>query len=146
MRQMQWRSLIWLVKPLLLINRSKSKKISMSMDVNFLPDTKRISGEHGMPPQPTAAPHWSGLGLLAGMTNLLTVLVRLCLAIQKPFPCCIMSLKLHECGLRCSVSLNILVTYPFYIWSFGIILQRSSDLWSVSVITWSFLLVSSKQI
>ena len=85
------------------------------MDVIFLPDTKRIGEEHGMPPQPTAAPHWNGLGLLAGMTNLLTVLVRLCLTIQKPFPCCIMSLKLLECGLRCSVSLNILVTYPFFI-------------------------------
>ena len=96
MRRMQWRSLIWLVKPFLLINRSKSKKISMSMDVIFLPDTKRIGEEHGMPPQPTAATHWSGLGLLAGITNLLTVLVILCLAFQKPFLCCIMSLKLLE--------------------------------------------------
>ena len=86
-----------------------------------------------MPPHPIAAPHCSGIGLLAGMTNLLTVLVRLCLAIQKPFPRCIMSLKLHKYGLRCSVSLNILVTYPFYVWSSGIILQRRNDLLICSV-------------
>ena len=103
------------------------------MDVIFLPDTERIGEEHGMPPHQIAAPYCSGIGLLAGMTNLLTVLVRLCLAIQKPFPRCIMSLKLHKYGLRCSVSLNILVTYPFYVWSSGIILQRMNDLFICSV-------------
>lgn len=56
MRQIQRRSLIWLVKAFLLINRSKSKKIFVSMDVIFLPDTERIGEEHGMPPHPIAAP------------------------------------------------------------------------------------------
>ena len=133
MRQIQRGSLIWLVKAFLLINRSKSKEIFVSMDVIFRPNIERIVEEHGMPPHPTVAPHCSGIGLLAGMTNLLTILVRLCLAIQKPFPCCIISLKLHKCDLRCSVSLNILVTYPFYVWSSGIILQWRNDLLICSV-------------
>lgn len=132
MRQIQRRSLIWLVKAFLLINRSKSKKICVhGCDFSSWYWTDRWGTWNAT--TPNSCSHCSGIGLLVGMTNLLTVLVRLCLAIQKPFPCCIMRLKLHKCGLRCSVSFNILVTYRFYVWSSGIILQRRNDLLICSV-------------
>ena len=38
------------------------KTFSMSMDEILIPDTKRIGDAHELPPQPIAAPPWSGLG------------------------------------------------------------------------------------
>nr|POE61275.1 hypothetical protein CFP56_43676 [Quercus suber] len=37
------------------------KSFSMSMDDILIPDTKRMGDAHELPPQPTAAPRWSGL-------------------------------------------------------------------------------------
>ena len=42
------------------------KIFAMSMDEILIPDTKRIGDAHELPPQPTAAPHWSGLGFAVG--------------------------------------------------------------------------------
>ena len=38
----------------------------MFMDKILIPDTKRIGDAHELPPQPTAAPCWSGLGFVVG--------------------------------------------------------------------------------
>ena len=40
------------------------KSFSMSMDEILILDTKRIGDAHELPPQPTAAPCWSGLSFV----------------------------------------------------------------------------------
>ena len=63
------------------------KSLSMTMDEILILDTKRIGDAHGMPQQPIAASHWSGLGFAVPRNGQPTDLPgKVLFAIRKLFP------------------------------------------------------------